>query len=371
MRVPTRGASPVMWASSNIYNLSRNNDDFDWDGRIRSTNFGVDTLLGTDRLAGLALAWHHGRFGYRDAAMGSGEYDYNMSILSPYFGWFPHDGFSLWAMAGYGKGEIEINEEDGGDRSTDTSQWSFSGGIKGRFVALIPELSVKADVALVRIGVDETTQDDIALFEEQDIDSGRLRLMLVGDYHADLPGGQKLTQVLEGGVRYDEGGDGAEIGAEVGAGLRYTNATNSLSVEGKIRGLASDEYDEVGTDFILQLSPPGGRGLSLRLHPSFGRTQSTADQLWNDGASELDGGGAALGSMDTEVGYGVAASMLGTAGVLTPFAGLTTEDGGSNRLRLGGRFSNDYGLSLSLEGTRDNTVDGERNTLLLRGEVEF
>ena len=143
-------------------------------------------------------------------------------------------------------------------------------------------------------------------------------------------------------------------------------------MESKIRALESDEYEELGVDFILQLSPPDGRGLSLRLHPAWGQTQSTAEQLWDDGASELGGGEPALGSMDTEIGYGVSVSMLGTAGVLTPFAGLTAEDGGSNRPRLGGRFSGDRGLSLSLEGTQDNAAEGARNnTLLLRGGVEF
>ena len=368
------GGIPVMWGTGNYHNLKNDNDEFNWDGRISSTNFGVDTLLGEDRLAGVALSWHQGRFDYRDAVIGSGEYDYTVSILSPYFGWFPHDGFSLWAMAGYGEGEIdiEIEEDIVAERSADTSQWSFSGGMKGRFAGPVPELSVKATVALVRVTVDETTQENIPLFEEQDIDSGRLRLLLVGDCHIYLSGGQKITQVLEAGVRYDKSDVGAEIGTEVGGVLHYTNAARSLTMEGKMRALESDEYDELGVDFILQLSPPDGRGLSLRLHPAWGQTQSTAEQLWDDGASELGGGEPALGSMDTEIGYGVSVSMLGTAGVLTPFAGLTAEDGGSNRPRLGGRFSGDRGLSLSLEGTQDNAAEGARNnTLLLRGEVEF
>ena len=81
---------------------------------------------------------------------------------------------------------------------------------------------MKATVALVRVTVDETTQENIPLFEEQDIDSGRLRLLLVGDCHIYLSGGQKFTQVLEAGVRYDESDVGAEIGTEVGGVLHYT-----------------------------------------------------------------------------------------------------------------------------------------------------
>ena len=63
--------------------------------------------------------------------------------------------------------------------------------------------------------------------------------------------------------------------------------------------------------------------------------------------------------------------MLGTSGVLTPYTGLTTEDGETNRVRLGTRFSDSDGLSVDLEGARKNAVNGASHTVLLRGTVEF
>ena len=41
-----------------------------------------------------------------------GEYNYNSTNLHPYFGWFPNEGLKLWAIAGYGSGEIEIIVEE-------------------------------------------------------------------------------------------------------------------------------------------------------------------------------------------------------------------------------------------------------------------
>ena len=118
---------------------------------------------------------------------------------------------------------------------------------------------------------------------------------------------------------------------------------------GNVRTLLAGEYDESGADFMVRLSSQSGRGLSLTLHPVWGRTQSVADKLWNEGASEITageiaGGDTALqGSVDTEVGYGVAATMLGSPGLLTPYAGMTATEDGANRLRLGGRFADGNG----------------------------
>ena len=147
------------------------------------------------------------------------------------------------------------------------------------------------------------------------------------------------------------------------------------TVAGNVRALLAHGYDESGMDFLLQLSPSAGRGLSLSLHPVWGKTQSVADKLWNDGASEIAGEAGSdtslQSSLDAEVGYGVATSILGAPGVLTPYTGMTATDGDTSHLRLGSRFAGGNGLSLNLEGARENTADGANHTVLLRGEVAF
>ena len=176
-----------------------------------------------------------------------------------------------------------------------------------------------------------------------------------------------------------DGGDGATgTGVEVGGGVRYANPGGKVAVAGNVRTLlAAGEYEELGADFSVRLSSKSGRGLSLTLHPVWGRTQSVANKLWNDGAGditagEIAGGDATLqGSVDTEVGYGLSATMLGSPGILTPYTGITAQDGGSSRLRLGGRFAGGNGLSLNLEGTQKNTTDSASHQVLLRGEVGF
>ena len=185
-------------------------------------------------------------------------------------------------------------------------------------------------------------------------------MLLVGEYTRTLSDGRVLTPSLELGGRYD-GGDGITgSGVELGSGLRYSNPTSNLTVEGKVRALLAHDYDEWGADFVMRLSPKSGRGLSLKLHPEWGKTQSVAERLWNDGSNEITTTGvpALQSSLDTEIGYGVSASMLGTSGLLTPYIGMTSKDGGTSHLRLGARFLGGTGLSLNLEGVRGNAADG-------------
>ena len=197
-------------------------------------------------------------------------------------------------------------------------------------------------------------------------------MLVSGEQQRGLASGGRLMPSVEAGVRYD-GGDGVTgVGVELGGGLRYANPGGNLSVAGNVRTLLVGEYDELGVDFTVQLAPISGRGLSLTLRPVWGKTQSAAERLWNDGASEITGGDTALvGSVDTEVGYGLSATMLGSPGILTPYTGMTAQDGGSNHLRLGGRFAGGNGLSLNLEGTQKNTTDSASHQVLLRGEVAF
>ena len=367
-----------LWGSSDFINLGDDNDGIDWDGQVISINLGVDKLVGEDILAGFALSSNQSGFDYVDSNINGteGEYNYSNTIIHPYIGWFPGEDLKLWASVGFGSGEIEINIDTEDDvYSTDTTQQSLSGGFNRQLLNSTKQtsgntttLNLKGDVSMTSVDVEAKEGS----FAEQKVSSTRLRVLVSGEQQRGLASGGRLTPSVEAGVRYD-GGDGVTgAGVELGGGLRYANSGGNLSVAGNVRTLLVGEYDELGVDFTVQLAPISGRGLSLTLRPVWGKTQSAAERLWNDGASEITGGDTALvGSVDTEVGYGLSATMLGSPGILTPYTGMTAQDGGSNHLRLGGRFAGGNGLSLNLEGTQKNTTDSASHQVLLRGEVTF
>ena len=370
----------AVWGSSGFRNLAADEAGLDWDGKTLSVHLGIDKRLSEQALAGLALSWNDAGFDYKDTADGAdreGEYQYSVVTIHPYFGW-SNDGLKLWGTVGFGQGEITIDQKGGqefstGTLSTDTTQLSLAGGFSHRLSISLGRsagrsLHLKGDVALTSVAVESVA----GKFAEQDVGSQRVRLLLSGAQSRELSSGGDVTPSLEVGVRSD-GGDGATgTGVEVGGGVRYANPGGNLSVSGNVRTLLVGEYDELGVDVTVQLAPQSGRGLSFSVRPVWGRAESAAERLWDEGASEITGGDAALqGSVDTEVGYGLSATMLGSPGVLTPYTGMTTQDGGSSRLRLGGRFIGGNGLSLNLEGAQKNTTDGASHQVLLRGEVAF
>ena len=368
-----------LWGNTDYRNLDGDKDGLDWDGDVITAHIGVDGPVNERMMAGLALAWHKGDFEY-DEADAKGDYRYRATSLHPYIGWYPTEDWKLWATAGYGQGEIE-NDAGNIKNATDSEQLSLSGGFskqlpvsaKRQWVSTT-SWRLKGDVSLVQVAVDKGDG-----FDAEDVDSQRLRLLVSGEQNHKTSGGGVLTPSLEIGVRSD-GGDGESgTGAELGGGLRYSKPGGALTVAGNIRALlANSAYSEYGADFSVRLSPKSaksGRGLSLSLNPIWGETQSAAERLWNDGISEtaggITGGDTALrGSLDTEVGYGMAATMLGSPGLLTPYAGMMATDDG-NRLRFGSRFAGGNGLSLNLEGAQKNTTDGASHQVLLRGEVAF
>ena len=373
-----------MWGNSEYSNLDSGGtiDDIDWGGDILSLRFGIDRPMDEDKLVGVALSWNRGSFDYENEENGvRGDYQYHTTNLNPYFGWALHEGMRVWGLAGYGQGEIRIRDADtpGNLADSATDHFSLAGGFKGKLLSFdsplcygsSTTLALKGDAALSRVAVDEYEVDgeDVAA---QNVGSHRLRLLVEGEQRLNLCNGWVLTEMLEVGVRYD-GGDGISGGGiELGGGLNYSYPLLDLTFDGNVRMLVGNKYEEWGVDFSVQLLPPSGRGLFIGVRPAWGRQQSMADRLWNADVGELSGEDMVLQhSVDTEVGYGVAVSVMGASGVLTPFAGMTAEEGGSNRLRLGGRFSEGRGLSVSLEGEQDNTADGASHTVLLHGEITF
>ena len=367
----------AFWGGFDSRTLAGEEDTLDWDGKVSGFHLGIDRQFSEKLMAGVALSSNRSSFDYKDTVTtAAGEYRYNSVNLHPYFGWYPSDALRLWGTLGYGSGEIKMETDIETDavQATDSTQLSLSGGFSRQVLSSTDLLSggattlnLKGDVSMTSVDVEEKAD-----FAAQKVGSTRLRVLVSGEQQRGLASGGRLMPSVEVGVRFD-GGDGVTgAGVELGGGLRYANPGGNLSVAGNVRTLLAGGYDEFGVDFTVQLVPGSGRGLSLTLHPVWGKTGSAAERLWNDGASEITGGDTALvGSVDTEVGYGVAATMLGSPGVLTPYTGMTAQDGGSSRLRLGGRFVGGNGLSLNLEGVRGNTADGASHQVLLRGEVSF
>ena len=283
---------------------------------------------------------------------------------------------SLWATAGYGTGEVEIEDANGTDAS-DLRQQMLAGGLNVPVVTSdrlmeggTVRLSLKGETAFTRSEVDGS--GSIAAVT---LNANRHRLMLEGSHARDLASGATFTPSIEIGVRSD-GGDG-ETGTsvEAGGGLRYADQATGLTVETRARTLLTHggDYEEWGVSGLIRLDPgAAGQGLSFSVQPAWGQTASSVQRLWRtDLTGEVTPSDQAHGRLDAEVGYGLGVPR--SLGVVTPYAGLGLAGEGTRSWRVGAHWRLAPVASVNLEGGRYESAgdDAPVHGLMLRGALHW
>ncbi len=374
--------SPTFWGRGDYGQMSSDDGSLDWDGNLTRAQIGLDARPGAEMLTGLALSWAQGSFDYTAPLLGEervdGTYETRMLSLHPYVGFSP-GRLGVWLTAGLGRGNLDIDDQQGtvGQQSSDTSLRTGSVGASGDLLSDGPtQLRIKAAATVAQVEVEGGEVEDGKgnRIAEQTVSANRLRLALKAShaYEAGMDG--QVTPELEVALRQD-GGDGLTgAGVEVGGGLRYEGG--GFTLEAMARSLVSDgddkvDYKEWGAHLLLQRSAgTGGRGLSLRVMPTYG-TQANSLTLWERSVAEIADRGAvnAQGRLRAEVGYGLAAP--GGRGLYTVYSGMTQAPA-QMQLRLGTRFEVDSSLSVSLESTRwQRMASTAEHGLLLRGRLVF
>ncbi len=373
-----RRGSIGFWGKADYNNLSVASDEwFKWDGRIVSGYMGVDRWLNEKVLTGLSLSLTKGNFDYTDTTPGEGgrgDYHIKMVSVSPYVSWFLSEDVYLWSALGYGRGQIDIDDE--GARKVATSDLSYksvAAGGNGRvFDVGDTTFSLKSEAFKVWMDV----EGDDYMIEEMSLGVHQLRLSMEGSYEYRFASGTWFNPLVEVALRHD-GGDGETgTGVEIGGGFLYENPSLGLSISGRGRWLAahsSEEFSQwgVGGSVIFDTGADK-RGVLFSVAPEWGDTSSGVDSLWErgvDGLSSEDNGGSDM-HLDAEFGYGLAA--LGGDGLLTPYSGLRLGGDGRQHYRLGSRLDLGRSASLSLETERRQSDTAEpEHGVMLRGEVNF
>ena len=349
----------TLWGSGDYRSIAGGNpQSVDYDGSVVSADLGIDTRLGEDMLAGVALTQARGTVDYT-ASNASGELTTSLTSVNPYVGWQMAGGMNLWAMAGYGSGEVELDDESAGTQASDLTQSMVAAGVSGPRMSsdeLIAggttNLNLKGEVAFTSADIDGSDT-----LESMSLSANRQRLMFEGEHVRKLDSGATFTPSLEIGLRND-GGDGETgTGVEAGGALRYENAASGLTVEGRVRTLLrhSGDYEETGVSGLMRIAPgASGQGLALSVEPAWGRTASGVQRSWVAGVTA----GASPDNqarLNAEVGYGLVEPH--GLGVVTPYAGLGLAGDGARSWRMGARWQVSANGSVSLEGTRYEAAD--------------
>ncbi|MGI9310014.1 MAG: autotransporter outer membrane beta-barrel domain-containing protein, partial [bacterium] len=358
-----------VWIGGSYQNLGGEDGALDWDGDLYSVQLGADARLNNGMLAGAAVSRSEGEWDYEnvdvDGKPVEGTVELSTTSVHPYVAWRRAGGMDIWASVGYGEGDLENRETTNGDAqaSGDVELQSASLGIASGDLAVASastmRLKFDAQVANTEVDYDDATVADL------DLDSRRVRVgMEFGDGVGDT------RRAFELGARYDGGDARSGVGIELGGHLAHDNGDGvSASLNARALLAHGGKHDEWGVSGTLRYaSGTDGQGLSWRVEPGWGVTQSGVDRLWTESAAELaddsdDESFDPVARMDSEVAHGFAFG----EGMLTPYTGLRLS-GGSRDYRFGGRYKLiALPLEMSVEAYRKQRDATENGVLFKAG----
>ena len=311
-------------------------------------------------LAGLALGYSDGDGSYRTSGT-EGSFDASLVSIYPYARLEITDNISVWAVLGYGTGDMKMTT-DSGEATVDTDIEMKLGVMGIRGVLLSTEtldVALKSDAFLVSMDADATEGIESPL----DTDVGRVRLLLEGSHSRTLSGGGILRPAVELGLRYDDSDDAETgFGVELGGALRYSDPARGVTMEAKARTLLAHEdgdYEEWGVGGYLHLDPSAAeQGFWLRLDSSWGVLADGENRLWahqNTSGLASDTYTNPTGRLNLELGY--AMDVPGSYGVLIPYSALELTGDDNRTYRLGWRYKLGESLYMSLDGARRERYD--------------
>ena len=359
------------WGRGVISRFDGREGELTLDGEVGNLMLGADVTRGR-ATAGLMLSHARGSGGYRGASEGSIEA--SLTGLYPYGRYALDDRVSVWGVAGYGEGSLTVEPEGQRALETDMDLVMVSMGVRGVLVKAPPEggvgLAVKSDAMAVRTTSDavRTGTGNLAATEA---DVTRLRLGLEGSRWFGLERGANLTPSVELGIRHDRGDAETGFGADIGAGLAWSDPARGLSAGLRARGLLMHEdgsFSDRGFAGSLAWDPvpDSVRGPSLSIVRTVGAEASggveallapqTAQALE---AATDDGSELARRTLDAKLGYGFALFDGRYTG--TPEIGLGLSDAGREVVlgwRLEEASSTGLVLGIDIEGARQESADG-------------
>ena len=208
------GSGPLgnltLWGNGDYRNFAGGNlNTVDYDGDVVSANLGVDTRLRDDLLAGVSVTWARGAVDYTDADAVTGEFTSTLTSINPYVGWQASSGLNLWGTAGYGWGEVELDDEMAETQASDLTQQMVAAGVNGPLAS--SDQLIEGGTSSLRLkGETAFTWADLegaGLLRSTNLNASRHRLMFEGRHVQKFASGVSLTPSFEIGMRYD-GGDG-------------------------------------------------------------------------------------------------------------------------------------------------------------------
>ena len=312
------------------------------DGKASTFMLGIDEQKGA-WLTGLMVGRSSGEGGWYGSDGRMGSVSMSLTGAYPYAGYSMSERVSLWGVAGYASGELQLVTP--GDRiyNTDVSLAMAAAGLRAEIIA--NEARSGATIAILADGLLTSMKSKaVTGLSATSGNRSRLRLGIEGRWALEAAGGAFVPRA-EVSLRHD-GGDGENgFGAEVGGGLAYSNAADTLIFDLSGRSLVMNSnsgFREWGVSASIRYDPQPqtDRGLSVSLSQTTGTGPAgDTDELMTATAIEAIAGGsdsAKSGSFDAETAYGLPA--FGGRMTGTPLVGYSMSND-TNEIRVGWRLT--------------------------------
>ena len=373
-RGTAEGGFGALWGRGAVSRFDGREGDLTLDGEVGSALFGADWRR-DGATAGLALAHSRGEGGYRSPA-GDGGVESTLTGVYPWGRYAVSERLAVWGVAGYGAGTLTLTPKD--ETPIETDMGLAMAAVGGRSVVVKPpaegglELAAKSDALVVRTASEEVRASGGRSLAASDARVTRLRLGVEGTWRGLGAGAGEFVPSLEVGVRHDGGDAETGFGADIGAGVAWTDPSRGLEAGLAVRSLLTHEaggFRERG--FAGSLSwdpaPSSQRGPSLTLSRTVGAQASGGmDALFGvegarvPGAANDDGDELRRRTLEAKLGYGVA--VFGGRYTGTPELGLGLSQA-RREVALGWRLleARSAGLvfGLDVEGARSESVHGD------------
>ena len=342
------------------------------DGDVRTTMVGADYAKGP-MVVGLSLAHSRGQGGYHGlSSASSGHVASSVTGLYPWMGYTLSDRVSVWGVTGYGKGALTLTPGAGTALESGLSMAMAAGGLRGELTDSVVAgfgLAFKADALWVGTATDGVEGPGGNLAATSAVVT-RYRTALEASRGYRFQPGLSLQPSLEVGLRRDGGDAETGAGVDIGGGLIVSDALTGLSADFRVRMLLAHQDEEfrergMSVSFGYNPTPSTPLGFLAKLTPSWGgQAESGAQALWGREtmAGMADGGPAAGGRLEAELGYGMP---VGGRLVGMPSFGIGASGHGRD-YRLG------YGLTVAQGGAMhfELGIDANRRESPSQGTAE-
>ena len=300
-----------VWGQGAVSSFSGQEEELSLSGDVSTVLLGADWRAGRWQ-AGAALSRSWGSGGYQ----GEGDDGADGSIGTVMTGLFPYGRYALsprlgvWAIGGYGWGDLTLKpERDGGEElSTTTNLVMGAVGLEGVVLdggADGLSLTTTADALVV-----ETVSAKTTGLKGSAATVSRLRLGLEATRPFPMDNGALLLPSLEVGLRQDSGDAETGYGVEVGAGVIWTAPQHGIRGELRGRSLVThteEEFRQQGLALSFAWDPsPSNRGPSLSMGHTMGAaTAGGMDALLSPTVIQgLDGPASDGQHFEAQLAYG-------------------------------------------------------------------